>query len=77
MAIFLLVWGLIVVNMVDNIVRPLLVSKGTHFPAILAFLGAFGAPVEWGSVGVFLGPVVVAVCYEMILKWIEPDTLPR
>jgi hypothetical protein len=25
---------------------------------------------------VFLGPVVVAVCYEMVLKWIEPDTLP-
>jgi len=77
MAIFILVWGLIVVNIVDNIVRPLLVSKGTHVPAILAFLGALGGLVEWGLVGVFLGPVVVAVCYEMILKWIEPDTLPR
>ena len=57
--------------------RPLLVSKGTHFPAILAFLGAMGGLIEWGLVGVFLGPVVVAVCYEMILKWIEPDTLPH
>ena len=46
-------------------------------PAILAFLGALGGLVEWGLVGVFLGPVVVAVCYEMILKWIEPDTLPQ
>ena len=46
-------------------------------PAILAFLGALGGLVEWGLVGVFLGPVVVAVCYEMILKWIEPDTRPQ
>lgn len=77
MAIFILVWGLVVVNLVDNIVRPWLVSKGAHIPAILAFLGALGGLVEWGLVGVFLGPVVVAVCYEMILKWIEPDTLPK
>ena len=77
MAIFVLVWGLVVVNLVDNIVRPWLVSKGAHIPAILAFLGALGGLVQWGLVGVFLGPVVVAVCYEMILKWIEPDTLPR
>jgi len=46
-------------------------------PAILAFLGALGGLVEWGLVGVFLGPFVVAVCYEMTLKWIEPDTLPQ
>ena len=76
-AIFVLVWGLVVVNLVDNIVRPWLVSKGAHIPAILAFLGALGGLVQWGLVGVFLGPVVVAVCYEMILKWIEPDNLPR
>lgn len=77
MAVFVLLWGLLVVNLVDNIVRPWLVSKGAHMPAILAFLGALGGLVEWGLVGVFLGPVVVAVCYEMILKWIEPDTLPQ
>jgi predicted PurR-regulated permease PerM len=76
MAIFVLLWGLVVVNLVDNVVRPVLVSKGAHIPASLAFLGALGGLVEWGLVGVFLGPVVVAVCYEMILKWIEPDTLP-
>jgi len=78
MAIFVFLWGLVIVNLlVDSIVRPLLVSKGAQLPATLAFLGALGGLVEWGLVGVFLGPVVVAVCYEMILKWIEPDTLPH
>ena len=77
MAIFVFLWGVIGVCLVDYVVRPLLVSKGTHVPAILAFLGAMGGLIEWGLVGVFLGPVVVAVCYEMIVKWIEPDTLPH
>lgn len=77
MAAFVFIWGLLVVNIVDNIVRPLLVSKGTQVPATLAFLGALGGLVQWGLVGVFLGPVVVAVCYEMILKWIESDTTPH
>lgn len=77
MAVFIFLWGVVGVALVDYVVRPLLVSKGTHVPAILAFLGAMGGLIEWGLVGVFLGPVVVAVCYEMILKWIEPDTLPH
>jgi len=70
-------WGLVIVNVTDNIVRPILVSKGSELPAILAFLGAIGGLLEWGVVGVFLGPVIVAVGYELILKWIEPNTLPH
>jgi predicted PurR-regulated permease PerM len=76
MALFVFFWGLVVVNLTDNIVRPLLVAKDSDMPASLAFLGAVGGLLEWGVVGVFLGPVIVAVAYELILKWIEPDTLP-
>ena len=77
MALFIFLWGMIVVNLTDNIVRPLLVSRDINLPAILAFLGAVGGVLQWGVVGVFLGPVVVAVGYELLLKWIEPDTLPE
>jgi predicted PurR-regulated permease PerM len=76
MALFVFLWGLVVVNLTDNIVRPMLVSKDLDLPAILAFLGAVGGLLEWGVVGVFLGPVIVAVGYELLIKWIEPDTLP-
>ena len=76
MALFVFLWGLVVVNLTDNIVRPMLVSKDLDLPAILAFLGAVGGQLEWGVVGVFLGPVIVAVGYELLIKWIEPDTLP-
>lgn len=77
MALFVFLWGLVVVNLTDNIVRPLLFSKDINLPAILAFLGAIGGLLQWGVVGVFLGPVIVAVGYELALKWIEPDTLPE
>lgn len=77
MAAFVFLWGLIVVNLTDNIVRPVLVSKDSDLPAILAFIGAVGGLLQWGVVGVFLGPVIVAVGYDLILKWIEPETLTK
>jgi len=77
MALFVFLWGLIVVNLIDNIVRPMLVSKDSDMPATLAFLGAVGGLMQWGVVGVFLGPVIVAVGYELVLKWVNPDTLPE
>lgn len=76
MAAFVFLWGLIVVNVTDNIVRPLLVSKNSDMPASLAFLGAVGGLMAWGVVGVFVGPVIVAVAYELVIKWLEPETLP-
>lgn len=77
MAAFVFLWGLVVVNVTDNVVRPMLVSKDSDMPASLAFLGAVGGLMQWGVVGVFLGPVIVAVGYELVLKWLEPDTLPE
>ena len=75
MALFVFLWGLIAVNLTDNVVRPYLVSKNSNFPAFLAFLGAIGGLLQWGVVGVFVGPVIVAVCFELVLKWLESDTL--
>lgn len=71
MAIFLAVWGLVVVGLTDNLVKAHLVSRGSDLPAILAFLGATGGLITWGIVGLFLGPVIVAVCYQLTLRWLH------
>jgi predicted PurR-regulated permease PerM len=71
-AAFVFVWGMLVVNTVDNLVRPFLTSKDGDIPASLAFIGALGGVAEWGVLGAFLGPVVLAVVYEIVLEWIEP-----
>lgn len=74
MSVFVAVWGLVVVGLTDNVVKTLVVSRGADLPAILAFLGAIGGLLTWGIVGLFLGPVVVAVCYQVMLQWLHHET---
>jgi predicted PurR-regulated permease PerM len=73
MSLFMAGWGLIVVGLTDNVVKTLVVSRGADLPAILAFLGAIGGLLTWGIVGLFLGPVMVAVCYQVMLQWLHHE----
>lgn len=76
-AIFIVAWGVIVVYGVENVSRPLLVSRSAHLPGLLIFVGVLGGLVAWGLIGVFLGPVILAVAYEVVLLWFrsgEPAT---
>jgi len=73
MAIFLVVWGLLAVGLSDNLVKALVVSRGADLPAILVFLGAVGGLLVWGIVGIFLGPVILALCLELTLWWLGED----
>lgn len=73
LAIFLTAWGLVAVGLTDNLVKTAVVSRGAKVPAILAFLGALGGLITWGIVGIFLGPVIVAVCYQLILRWLQDE----
>ena len=71
---FLLVWSLIVVSL-DNIVRPMLIRKGAHLPMILLLAGVIGGLIAFGLVGIFLGPVVLAVAYTLLQAWMEEDPI--
>ncbi|MGH8629630.1 MAG: AI-2E family transporter, partial [Burkholderiales bacterium] len=70
-AIFVLAWGLVVVSGVDNIVKPMLISRGSHMPFVMVFLGVLGGAVAFGLIGVFLGPTLLALGYRMLLEWIQ------
>ena len=60
-ALFLAVWGVVVVGSVDNFLRPRLVGKGTQLPNLFVLLGTLGGLFFFGPVGVILGPVVAAL----------------
>lgn len=60
-AIFLAFWGLVVVSMVDNIVRPLVVSGRAEISTLPVLLGLMGGLATFGAIGIILGPVVVAL----------------
>ena len=70
---FLLVWTLVVGTM-DNFLRPLLIKKGADLPLLLIFAGVIGGLITFGVVGIFVGPVVLAVAYTLLDAWVEDDS---
>ena len=67
-AVFMLAWGLMV-GMLDNVVKPLLISRGGSTPMILVMLGVLGGAVAFGVIGMFLGPTLVALGYSLLEQW--------
>ena len=70
--VFLLVWSAVVGTM-DNFLRPMLIKRGADLPLMLIFAGVIGGLVAFGIVGIFVGPVVLAVAYTLIDDWVSKD----
>jgi predicted PurR-regulated permease PerM len=65
---FLLVWT-IAVGSLDNILRPILIKKGADLPLVLVFAGVLGGLMTFGLIGIFVGPVVLAVSHTLLEAW--------
>ena len=63
-------WGTFVVSWVDNIVRPLVISGATRIPFLLVFFGVLGGLAHFGLIGLFLGPVVLAISLAVWREWL-------
>lgn len=74
-AVFLLVWSLIVGAM-DNFLRPMLIRRGADLPMLLVFAGVLGGLISFGLVGLFIGPVVLAVARTLVGAWIDEEPAP-
>ena len=73
---FLLVWT-VVVGTMDNFLRPILIKRGADLPLLLILAGVIGGLIAFGLVGIFVGPVLLAVAYTLLDDWIaEADTPP-
>ena len=73
----LLLWTVVVVAL-DNIMRPILMTRGANLPLLLMFAGVIGGLLAFGLIGIFVGPVVLAVSYTLMVAWMgdRPDALP-
>jgi predicted PurR-regulated permease PerM len=67
----LAIWGIAVVSWADNVVRPLVISNATQMPFILVVFGVLGGVLAFGLVGLFIGPVVLAVSLALWREWLE------
>lgn len=72
-AFFMLAWGVILISGVDNIVLPLLMSRGSTLPFVLLLFGVLGGVVAFGFVGVFIGPTLLAVGLNLMEQWVVRD----
>jgi predicted PurR-regulated permease PerM len=67
-AIFMIVWGTMD-SSIDNVIKPVLISRGVSTPIILVMLGIFGGVMAFGLIGLFIGPTVLAVGQTLFMEW--------
>ena len=68
----MIVWS-VVVGTVDNFVRPFLIKKGADLPLLLIFAGVIGGLIAFGVIGLFVGPVILAVTYTLLSVWVSGE----
>jgi predicted PurR-regulated permease PerM len=75
-------WGIalgvfaVVVAGVDNILKPVLIRRGVDLPLLLIIAGVIGGLIGFGVVGLFIGPVILAVTYTLLESWVREDEAP-
>ena len=75
------VWGTvllvlsILVGLSDNFIRPFLIKRGADLPILLIFAGVIGGLIAFGIVGLFIGPVILAVTYTLLKAWVNESTV--
>ncbi|WP_455819610.1 AI-2E family transporter YdiK [Pseudomonas cerasi] len=72
----LLVWSC-VVGTLDNVLRPMLIRMGADLPMILILSGVIGGLIAFGMIGLFIGPVVLAVSYRLVSVWVHEAPAPE
>ncbi len=82
-AIGVMVWGVCIVSTADNVIRPLVISGATQIPFLLIMFGVLGGIASFGLIGVFIGPVILAVLLAIWREWLhendqhEPLMMPK
>jgi predicted PurR-regulated permease PerM len=71
-AIFMVVYGVAVISSVDNFVKPLLMSRAGNLSMLLVVLGVFGGAIAFGFIGLFVGPALLAIAWNLMKIWLDP-----
>jgi predicted PurR-regulated permease PerM len=70
-AVFMLAYGLLVISSVDNVIKPILMSRAGNLSMLLVVLGVFGGAVAFGFIGIFVGPTLLAVAWSLLGAWLK------
>ena len=64
---------LLVVGFADNVLKPILMGRGLNTPMLVIFIGVLGGMLAHGIIGLFVGPIILAVTWELIMAWIREE----
>jgi len=70
-AIFMVIYGIAVISSVDNFVKPILMSRAGNLSMLLVVLGVFGGAIAFGFIGLFVGPALLAVAWNLFKAWVD------
>lgn len=69
----LIVWTIVTGPVLHNTLRPILIKKGADLPLLLVLAGVLGGLIAFGLVGIFIGPMVLAVSYRLLEAWVSEE----
>lgn len=72
-AVLLTIW-MIPATLVDNFLKPILMGRGLPVPMVVIIVGVFGGVIAYGIIGLFVGPVLLSLCYELVRVWVGEDS---
>ena len=70
-AIFMVIYGVAVISSVDNVLKPILMSRAGNLSMLVVVLGVFGGAIAFGFIGLFVGPALLAVGWNLMKTWLE------
>jgi predicted PurR-regulated permease PerM len=74
-AIFMVAYGVGVISSVDNFIKPILMSRAGNLSMLLVVLGVFGGAIAFGFIGLFIGPALLAVAWNLTKTWLEVEAV--
>ncbi|MDP3538345.1 MAG: AI-2E family transporter [Azonexus sp.] len=72
-AIFMVLYGLFIISSIDNFVKPVLIARGAGISILLIGLGVLGGVLVFGFIGIFLGPVLLALGHMLLGRWTREE----
>src|SRR3954447_26913435 len=64
---------LVIVGLLDNILKPLVMGRGLTTPALVILIGVIGGTLAHGIIGLFIGPIILSVAWQLITAWIRTE----
>ena len=64
---------LVIVGLLDNILKPLFMGRGLSTPTLVILIGVIGGTLAHGIIGLFIGPIILSVAWELAVAWIRID----